>query len=50
VTAAALSRLDRPDAEALAAARHRDAFKVLGPHDGPSGRTIRAFLPGAQSV
>ena len=50
MTAAALSRLDRPDAEALATARHRDAFKVLGPHDGPAGRSIRVFLPGAQSV
>jgi 1,4-alpha-glucan branching enzyme len=44
------SRLDRHAAEALATARHRDPFKVLGPHDGPAGRTIRAFLPGARSV
>jgi len=50
MTAAALTRLDRPDAEALATARHRDPFEVLGPHDGPAGRTIRAFLPGGQSV
>jgi 1,4-alpha-glucan branching enzyme len=50
VTAATLRRLDRPDVEALASARHRDPFEVLGPHDGPDGRTIRAFLPGAQAV
>jgi len=50
VTAAALSRLDRPDVEALATARHRDPFDVLGPHDGPGGRSLRAFLPGAQAV
>ena len=50
MTAAALGRLDRPDVEALATARHRDPFDVLGPHDGPGGRSIRVFLPGAQSV
>ncbi|MGZ5909495.1 MAG: GlgB N-terminal domain-containing protein, partial [Reyranella sp.] len=50
MTAAAFDRLDRPDAEALAAARHRDPFRVLGPHDGPAGRIVRAFLPGAQAV
>src|SRR5262249_33739454 len=51
VTAIAdIDRLDRADAEALAMARHRDAFQVLGPKDGPAGRVIRAFLPGAHSV
>jgi len=50
VTAAALTRLDRADAEALATARHRDPFEVMGPHDSPGGRSIRVFLPGAQSV
>jgi len=50
VTAAALNRLDRPAAEALSSARHRYSFDVLGPHDGPAGRSIRAFLPGAQAV
>ena len=50
MTAAALSRLDRSDAEALATARHGDPFKVLGPRDGPAGRTVVVFLPGAQSV
>ena len=43
-------QLDRGEVEALMTARHRDSFRVLGPHDGPDGRTIRAFLPGAQSV
>ncbi|HYC64817.1 MAG TPA: 1,4-alpha-glucan branching protein GlgB [Reyranellaceae bacterium] len=38
------------DAHALAEARHGDPFKVLGPHDGPKGRVIRAFLPGARGV
>jgi len=41
---------DRAEIEALAQARHGDPFRVLGPHDGPSGRTIRAFLPGAKAV
>ena len=50
MTAEALSRLDRSDAEALATAHHRDPFRVLGPHDGPAGRTVVVFLPGAQSV
>lgn len=43
-------QLDRGEVEALMTARHRDSFRVLGPHDGPDGRTIRAYLPGAQSV
>ena len=43
-------RLDRGEVEALMTARHRDSFRVLGPHDGPDGRAIRAYLPGAQSV
>jgi 1,4-alpha-glucan branching enzyme len=47
---ASLLRLDRRDADALAAGRHRDPFGVLGPHDGPDGRIIRCFLPGAKSV
>jgi 1,4-alpha-glucan branching enzyme len=51
VTAVAdIGRLDRADAEALATARHRDAFGALGPKDGPAGRIVRAFLPGAHSV
>jgi len=43
-------RLDRATAEALAAGRHRAPFDVLGPHDGPAGRIVRTFLPGASSV
>jgi 1,4-alpha-glucan branching enzyme len=43
-------QLDFADVEALMTARHRDSFKVLGPHDGDGGRTVRAFLPGARSV
>ncbi|MFO1080320.1 MAG: 1,4-alpha-glucan branching protein GlgB [Reyranellaceae bacterium] len=27
-----------------------DPFEVLGPHDGPAGRIVRAFLPGACTV
>jgi 1,4-alpha-glucan branching enzyme len=41
---------DRAEIEALAQARHGDPFRLLGPHDGPSGRIIRAFLPGAKAV
>jgi 1,4-alpha-glucan branching enzyme len=50
VTATAMLELDQGEADALASARHHDPFKVLGPHDGPGGRIIRAFLPGAQAV
>jgi 1,4-alpha-glucan branching enzyme len=42
--------LDQVEAQALARSTHGDPFRVLGPHDGPSGRTIRAFLPGANAV
>jgi 1,4-alpha-glucan branching enzyme len=42
--------LDRNEAEALAAARHREPFAVLGPHDGAEGRVVRAILPGARAV
>ncbi|MGF1462908.1 MAG: hypothetical protein ACFB2Z_07050 [Maricaulaceae bacterium] len=39
------------DVEALIEARHSDPFAVLGAHRRADGRrTIRAFLPGAQSV
>jgi len=27
-----------------------DPFSVLGPHDSPAGRIVRAFLPGAHAV
>jgi 1,4-alpha-glucan branching enzyme len=50
-TAVALpATLAQPDAEALAAARHGDPFRVLGPHETQEGRIVRAFLPGAHAV
>ena len=48
--ASARQTLVREEADALAYARHGDPFKVLGPQETPSGRVIRAFLPGAESV
>src|SRR6185312_2794500 len=36
--------------EALAGGRFSDPFAVLGAHDGPGGRIVRAFLPGASGV
>ena len=48
--AAVASELSRPEAEAIAHGRHGDPFKVLGPRDISTGRAIRTFLPGAQSV
>jgi 1,4-alpha-glucan branching enzyme len=44
------ARIPPEEAEAMAAARHADPFRILGPHDGSAGRTIRTFLPGAHSV
>ena len=44
------THLDRNEAEALAAARHRDPFGALGPHEGADGRVVRAMLPGARGV
>ena len=49
---------EKPNAAALApaiihaleTATHADPFAVLGPHEGPRGRLIRAFLPGAFRV
>src|SRR5437868_453171 len=43
-------RLDAREAEALAHALHGDPFRLLGPHDTPSGRVVRALLPGATGV
>ncbi len=43
-------RLDQQSARALALGTHDDPFAVLGPHDTPDGRIIRAFLPGATKV
>ncbi len=36
--------------DAVVSGRSGDPFAVLGPHDEPQGRTIRAFLPGAYRV
>jgi 1,4-alpha-glucan branching enzyme len=43
-------QLDPDSVHALAHALHPDPFGVLGPHDDPDGRVIRAFLPGAREV
>src|ERR1700749_1514734 len=50
VAAAATWRIAEGAAEALARGVHTDPFAVLGPHDTPEGRVIRAFLPGAVEV
>jgi 1,4-alpha-glucan branching enzyme len=42
--------LDRDTIAALAHATHGDPFAVLGPHDSPNGRIVRAFVPGASEV
>jgi 1,4-alpha-glucan branching enzyme len=42
--------LGRSAADTLANASVADPFAVLGPHDTPEGRIIRAFLPGALGV
>ena len=42
--------LNRETAEALESGRPLDAFAVLGPHESKSGRIVRAFMPGAQTV
>src|ERR1700730_12689891 len=44
------SHLDPTAADALANATVTDPFAVLGPHDTPEGRIIRAFPPGALRV
>ena len=36
--------------EAIVAGHHDDPFAVLGPHDGPDGCRVRAFVPGAESL
>jgi 1,4-alpha-glucan branching enzyme len=43
-------QLDAESAWALAHAAHNNPFAVLGPHDTPDGRVIRALLPGATKV
>lgn len=43
----------RPPADAIAAllaGRHADPFALLGPHAGPEGTFVRAWLPNAQKV
>ena len=47
--------IDQPDlsadiAQQLADGVLRDPFAVLGPHPGPAGWLVRAFLPGAETV
>ncbi|WP_291552768.1 1,4-alpha-glucan branching protein GlgB [Bosea sp. (in: a-proteobacteria)] len=42
--------LDMATGAALAAGRLGDPFAVLGPHQGPRGRYLRVFVPGALSV
>ncbi len=42
--------LNTATAVALAAGQLGDPFAVLGPHQGPGGRYIRVFLPGALAV
>lgn len=42
-----------PPADAIAAllaGRHADPFSLLGPHAGPDGTFVRAWLPNAQKV
>lgn len=42
-----------PSADAIAAllaGRHADPFSLLGPHAGPGGTFVRAWLPGAQKI
>ena len=41
---------DAAEIEALVQGRHSDPFALLGPHQGPDGTAIRAFVPGAQAV
>ena len=43
-------RLEAQAARALAFGAHADPFAVLGPHETPDGRVVRAFLPGAVKV
>ena len=42
--------LDARAVDALASARCADPFALLGPHQAPGGRVVRAFLPGALGV
>ncbi|WP_306224346.1 1,4-alpha-glucan branching protein GlgB [Bosea beijingensis] len=42
--------LDGATAGALQSGRLQDPFAILGPHQGPRGRFLRVFVPGANSV
>jgi 1,4-alpha-glucan branching enzyme len=43
-------RINAHAARALALGAHADPFALLGSHDTPAGRVVRAFLPGAVKV
>jgi len=38
------------DVAAIVGARHPDPFGILGPHAGPEGVVVRAFVPGASAL
>ena len=38
------------EVEAIVGGYHGDPFRILGPHRGPDGWEIRAFLPQAAEV
>ncbi|MBN8915311.1 MAG: 1,4-alpha-glucan branching protein GlgB [Rhizobiales bacterium] len=42
--------LDSAVLDQLASGRLDDPFAVLGPHEGPQGRYVRVFVPGAEAV
>ncbi|MFG1192411.1 1,4-alpha-glucan branching protein GlgB [Xanthobacter flavus] len=42
--------LDPAVLDRLASGRLDDPFAVLGPHEGPQGRYVRVFVPGAEAV
>src|ERR1700733_15125611 len=50
VQAKPLWRLDPQFGSRLSHGTDGNPFAVLGPHDTPSGRIIRAYLPGAVTV
>jgi 1,4-alpha-glucan branching enzyme len=39
--------MDPREAAAIGDATHGDPFRLLGPHETPAGRVVRAMLPGA---
>ena len=44
------SLLSAADVHALVTGRHRDPFRVLGPHESGAGLVVRAVRPGATRV